>query len=62
MATRPDTRFDISTMRGACWAACRSEPQMPQDSVLTRTWPAAGLGSGMSPTTMSPARKIAAFI
>ena len=32
-------RLLTSTMRWACLAACRSEPQMPQASVLTSTWP-----------------------
>ena len=35
-----------STMRWACLRACRSEPQIPQASVLTSTCPASGFGSG----------------
>ena len=59
---RPGMRRLTSTMRCACLAACRSEPQMPQASILTSAWPVAGTGSGMVSTTMSPPRKIAAFI
>ena len=59
---RPGMRRVTATMRWACLAACRSEPQMPQASILTRTWPRAGTGSGKVSTTMSPPRKIAAFI
>src|SRR5262249_44573816 len=41
-----------STNCRVCLATCRSEPQIPQQSVLTRTCPAAGTGSGIpgSPT------------
>jgi hypothetical protein len=35
---------------------------MPHAKVLTRTWPRAGTGSGRLSTTMSPPRKIAAFM
>ena len=49
-------------MRWACLRACRSEPQMPQASVLTSTCPAAGFGSGSVSTTISPFLKIAARI
>src|ERR1700716_4007223 len=47
-------------MRWACLRACRSEPQIPQASVLTSTCPAAGLGSGSVSTTISPFLKMAA--
>src|SRR5216683_1314464 len=46
----------------ACLRACRSEPQMPQASVLTSTCPAVGLGSGSVSTTISPFLKMAARI
>src|SRR6188472_3738083 len=49
-------------MRWACSRACRSEPQMPQASVLTSTCPAAGFGSGSVSTTISPFLKMAARI
>src|SRR6188768_2243256 len=49
-------------MRWACLRACRSEPQMPQASVLTSTCAAAGFGWGSVSTTISPFRKIAARI
>ena len=35
---------------------CRSDPQMPQARVLTRTSPAPGSGTGMSSTTSSKSR------
>ena len=49
-------------MRWACLRACRSDPQMPQASVLTSTAPAAGFGSGSVSTTISPFLKMAARI
>src|SRR5690242_18859784 len=49
-------------MRWACLRACRSEPQMPQARVLTRTCPAAGFGSGQLSATIWPLRKMAARI
>ena len=46
----PDSRAD-STSLSACLSACRSEPQMPQASVLTSTSPGPGSGSGTVSTT-----------
>src|SRR6266568_1932023 len=54
--------FVSSTMRSACWAACRSEPQMPHAFVCTSTCPSPGTGSATSSTTMRPPRSTAAFI
>src|SRR5450631_3282814 len=47
-------------MRWACLRACRSEPQIPQASVLTSTCPADGFGSGSVSATISPFLKMAA--
>src|SRR5262245_46062268 len=43
--------FAASTILSACVRACRSEPQIPHASVLTRTSPGPGSGSGMVSTT-----------
>ena len=47
-----------STNCRVCFAACRSEPQMPQRSVFTSTWPCSGTGSGNVSTLICPSRKI----
>src|SRR5438270_2987960 len=52
----------ISTIRSACWAAWRSDPQIPHAFVCTSTWPSPGTGSATSSTTICPPRRIAAFI
>src|SRR5690242_17256365 len=57
---RPPARRERSMNCSVNFAACRSVPQMPQHSVFTSTWPAAGRGSAMVSTTKSPRRKIAA--
>ena len=43
-------------------SVCRSDPQMPQARVRTRTWPGPGVGSATSSTTSSPPRMTAACI
>ena len=60
MAKRPPERFATSTKASVYFAACRSEPQMPQARVRTSTWPSARTGSGIVSTTKSPWRKTAA--
>src|SRR5437763_1565967 len=42
MAMRPAMRRVTSTMRWACLAACRSEPQMPQANTFTTACPVGG--------------------
>src|SRR6185436_14913103 len=49
-----------STSFEACSSACRSDPQMPQASVRTRTSPGPGTGSGRVSTTRRELRITAA--
>src|SRR4051812_45341605 len=42
--------------------ACRSEPQMPQRSTFSTSWPRSGLGSGRSTTANSPLVHVTAFM
>ena len=53
-------RRAAATNCSACLSACRSEPQMPQASVLTSTSPGPGSGTGRSATTSRRSRITAA--
>src|SRR5215510_4765879 len=55
----PDRR-EFSTNLSACLSAWRSDPQIPQASVLTSTSPDPGCGSGMSATMSARSRMTAA--
>src|SRR5262249_3093017 len=60
MTKAAPARRATSTSWAACWRAWRSEPQIPQASVLTSTCPFDGVGSASWATTRSPSRNMAA--
>src|ERR1700676_263344 len=51
MMNGPPDRRAPSTSFSACLSACRSDPQIPQASVLTSASPGPGSGEAMSATT-----------
>lgn len=55
-------RFDRSIMCSMWCRACRSEPQMPQASVRTSTWPDSGSSSGISSQTSCLLRRTTALM